>query len=203
MNKLMIALVALTAWTAQANGPDPNDVYFTGVNAAGNGCPAGSAAALLSPDRQELTISFDSFIAEAGVINGKRSDRKACTVMTGIHVPPGFSVSIIPVDFRGYNSLTRNSTSEFNVEYYLAGYPRGVRPAPVRFRGPLDREFNIRNELVLTALSWSRCGDSVNLNTLASVKVTAPDTRTAEATMQLDTMDLSAEVIYQLQWRRC
>lgn len=203
MNKLLIALVALTAWSARADVPNPNDVYFTGVTSAGNGCPNGSATAMLSPDRQELTISFDNFIAEAGAINGKRSERKACTVSTGIHVPAGFSVSIIPVDFRGYQNLTRGATSEFGVQYYLAGYPRGIKPAPVRFRGPLDRDFNIRNELVLTALSWSRCGDSVNLNTLPYVKVSAPNTWEAEATMQLDTIDMSAEVIYQLQWRRC
>jgi len=47
----------------------------------GNGCPAGTASAVLSPDAKSLSLIFDQFIVEAG--GGNRSlERNSCSYST-------------------------------------------------------------------------------------------------------------------------
>ena len=79
----------------------------------GNGCPQGSASVSLSPDSQQLSVLFDSYTVATGGIN-PRVDRKSCNLSIPVTVPNGYSVSVIQVDYRGFNIVT--ATSAFAVE---------------------------------------------------------------------------------------
>src|SRR4051812_29902908 len=87
----------------------------------GSGCPAGSAAAVLSPDGKNLSILFDQYQALAGGTSGLQFDRKACSVAIPVHVPQGYSVSILKIDYRGFNAIPSGGSSTFGVEYFFAG----------------------------------------------------------------------------------
>jgi hypothetical protein len=165
----------------------------------GTGCPANSVSVTLSPDRSSLSLLFDEYFVEAGGGTGKSFDRKSCNVAIPVTVPQGLSVSIIAIDYRGFNELPVGARSQFNVEYFFAG-TRG--PTFTRdFRGPLSQDYLIRNELTAQAIVWSRCGESVNLRTNSSMRVNTAANRQALATV--DSEDVSAAIIYSLQWRRC
>src|SRR3954468_8775829 len=71
----------------------------------GTGCPAGSASAVLSPDGKSLSILFDQYTVQAGGTTGQQFDRKACSVAIPVHVPQGYAVSILQIDYRGFNAL--------------------------------------------------------------------------------------------------
>ena len=168
---------------------------------AGSGCPAGSASVTLSPDETELSILFDSYIAEAGETTGRPLDRKACNITLPVQVPQGYSVAIFKVDYRGFNAISRGDASTtFRAEYFWAG-TRG--PVVSRtFRGPMVEDYTMTNELITAALVWSDCGDSLNLR--ANTSITASAGRSNQQTMiTVDSADVSAGLIYQLQWRRC
>lgn len=164
----------------------------------GNGCPAGSASVTLSPDQQSLSILFDQYIVEAG--NGRRLDRKSCNIAIPIRVPQGYSVSIFQVDYRGFNDLPVGARSTFNVEYFFAG-GRGVRQSTV-FRGPESDEYAITDRLAATAVVWSACGAETNLRVNTSMMVQS-NRRGEQAFATVDSADVSAGLIYHLQWRRC
>lgn len=165
----------------------------------GTGCPDGSVSATLSPDAKSLSLLFDQYQVAVGGKTGKTFDRKSCNIAIPVHVPQGLSVSVLKIDFRGFNHLPASATSQFNVEYFFAG-TRG--PAfQQKFRGVLDEDYLINNQLTAQAITWSACGADVNLRTNSSMRVKTVANK--EAMASIDSQDINAGIIYQLQWRTC
>jgi hypothetical protein len=200
--KKLLALLGLIALTSTATAaPSPNDVYLGHPGYGGSGCPQGSASAVLSPDQTSLSILFDDYFVEAG--GGKRSKRiarKSCNIAIPVHVPQGWSVSIIDVDYRGYNSLPRKAKSTFNVEYFFAGR-RGPKIRE-NFYGELDDEFMVTDKLGIGALVWSACGADVNLRVNTSMTVRT-NRKKEEALATVDSADFKAGLVYKFQWKKC
>lgn len=165
----------------------------------GTGCPAGTVSVTLSPDAKSLSLLFDQYQVAVGGDSGKSFDRKSCNIAIPVRVPQGLSVSVLKIDFRGFNHLPQSASSQFNVEYFFAG-TRGPT-FQRRFRGPLDEDYLINNELTVQSIVWSGCGADVNLRTNSSMRVQTVGNR--EAMASIDSEDVSAGIIYQLQWRSC
>ena len=176
-----------------------DDISLGEPGYGGTGCPDGTVSVTLSPDQKSLSLLFDQYQVEVGGETGKSFDRKSCNIAIPVFVPQGLSVSILKIDFRGFNHLPQSATSQFDVEYFFAG-TRG--PAfQKKFRGPLDEDYLIHNELKAEAFIWSGCGADVNLRTNSSMRVKTVSNK--EAMASIDSEDISAAIIYQLQWRPC
>lgn len=175
-----------------------DDIYLGQPGYGGTGCPAGSVSTTLSPDNKSLSLIFDEYSVSTGGETGRTFDRKSCNVAIPVHVPQGYSVAVLAVDYRGFNHLPRGSSSQFNVEYFFAG-SRG--PAFRRsFYGALDDDYMIHNELGVQSMVWSRCGDDVNLRTNSSIRLSGGR---GEAMSTVDSQDVNAAIVYRLSWRRC
>lgn len=166
----------------------------------GNGCPAGTASVTVSPDQKSISVLFDQFIAESGGVTGKRIDRKSCNLTIPVYVPQGYSVGIFQVDYRGFNSLPYGARARFDAEYFWAGV-RGPRTSQ-DFYGPLNRNFFVRDELITRNVVWTPCGDSVNLRVNASI-FNQTNSRGEQTLSMVDSADVTGELVYHLQWRRC
>lgn len=175
-----------------------DDIYLGQPGYGGTGCPAGSVSTTLSPDNKSLSLIFDEYTVSTGGETGRTFDRKSCNVAIPVHVPQGYSVAVLAVDYRGFNHLPRGSSSQFNVEYFFAG-SRG--PAFRRsFFGALDDDYMIHNELGVRSMVWSRCGEDVNLRTNSSIRLSGGR---GEAMSTVDSQDVNAAIVYRLSWRRC
>ena len=197
--KSLLALSVLALGCSLATAAHADDISLGIPGYGGTGCPGGSVSATLSPDAKSLSLLFDSYLVEAGGDTGKSFDRKSCNVAIPVHVPQGLSVSILAIDYRGYNNIPSGANSQFSVEYFFAG-TRGPTFSR-RFNGPVDADYLIQNRVTAQAIVWSACGADVNLRTNSSIRVTTRANRQAMATV--DSEDVSAAIIYQLQWRRC
>ena len=187
------ALTSATATVAQAD-----DIQLGEPGYAGKGCPAGSASVTLSPDNKSLSILFDEYYVEAG--GRKKLQRKNCSIAIPVHVPQGFSVSLIDVDYRGYVSVPRGGRARFSASYFFAGQ-RGPSYNKT-FRGGFDDDYLIQNKLGVFANVWSACGADVNLrvNTAMMLKT---NRRGDDAIATVDSADVSAGMVYHLKWKRC
>ncbi len=193
-NFIFFAAMALSAPVLAVDGITLGEPGY-----GGTGCPAGSVSATLSPDATSLSLLFDNYQVAVGGTSGKVFDRKSCNIAIPVRVPQGFSVSVLKIDYRGFNQLPQGTSSQFNVEYFFAG-TRG--PAfQRRFSGPIQEDYLINNELTVQAIVWSACGADVNLRTNSSMRVQTVANR--EAMSSIDSQDISAGIIYQLQWRQC
>lgn len=176
-----------------------DDISLGEPGYGGTGCPAGTVSVTLSPDAKSLSLLFDEYQLAVGGETGKSFDRKSCNIAIPVHVPQGLSVSVLKIDFRGFNYLPRSASSQFNVEYFFAGTkgPSFQR----KFRGPLDEDYLINNEITAEAFVWSACGADVNLRTNSSLRLSSLYNQ--EAMASVDSEDVNAAIVYQLQWKKC
>jgi len=199
MKKLLSTALLLSALagttTTQAKGIELGQPGY-----GGSGCPAGTASATVSPDGKALSIIFDDYIVEAGGDTRKRVARKNCSIAIPVHVPQGFSVSIIDVDYRGYNMIPRGGKARFSAEYFFAGR-RGPKVVK-NFRGSMDDEYLVRNKLGLNASVWSPCGADVNLRVNSSMMVRT-NRQKHETMATVDSADFNAAMVYHLKFKRC
>jgi len=197
--KSLIVLSALVLASAAAEAQSGISLGDPAYN--GNGCPIGSASVAITEDGKTLSMLFDSFSAEAGNTTGRRIDRKSCQLRVPIHVPQGYSVALIGVDYRGFNAIPGNGAySELRAEYFYAG-SRG----PVfqkRFTGPRADNFTETNKLIATSLVWSKCGTDVIFSVNASATAMS-NSQMQQTMMTVDSVDISAGLLYSLSWRRC
>ena len=136
--KSLIAFAALALTAGLAGAAHAEDITLGEPGYGGTGCPGGSVSATLSPDATSLSLLFDGYIVEAGGDTGKKFDRKSCNIAIPVHVPQGISVSIIAIDYRGYNNFSAGADSQFNVEFFFAG-ARGPTFTK-KFVGPKDED---------------------------------------------------------------
>ena len=197
--KKILAIAALLIAGSFASVSYADDIALGEPGYGGTGCPDGSASVTLSPDAKSLSIIFDEYYVEVGGATNKSLERKSCNIAIPVHVPQGLSVSVLTVDYRGYNSLPTGAKSTFAVEYFFAGV-QGPKFNKT-FNGALDKDYLITNKLQATALVWSACGADVNLRTNSSIRVQTKQNKEALATV--DSEDISAAIKYQLQWKKC
>jgi hypothetical protein len=176
-----------------------DDISLGEPGYGGTGCPAGTVSVTLSPDAKSLSLLFDQYQVAVGGETGKSFDRKSCNIAIPVHVPQGLSVSILKIDFRGFNHLPRSASSQFNVEYFFAGTKGPTFQK--KFRGPLDEDYLINNELTAQSIVWSGCGEDVNLRTNSSMRLSSLYNQ--EAMASIDSEDINAAIVYQLQWKKC
>ncbi len=165
----------------------------------GTGCPTDSVSVTLSPDAKSLSLLFNEYQISVGGTSGMSFNRKSCNIAIPVHVPQGLSVSILRIDYRGFNFLPVGASSQFNVEYFFAGSQGPTFRK--NFSGPINTDYLIHNELGVSAIVWSPCGQDVNLRTNSSIRLNT--VRNQEALTTVDSEDVNAAIIYQLQWRHC
>jgi hypothetical protein len=83
----------------------------------------------------------------------------------------------------------------------LANDRRGVRTSK-SFIGPFADEYLKSDSLDLTALVWTPCGADTILRANTSMLVQT-NSSGDEALATVDSADISAGIVYHLQWRRC
>lgn len=167
----------------------------------GNGCPAGTASVTLSPSEDAISILFDAFLASAGSGSGKRVDRKSCNLSIPVTIPQGYSVSVIKTDYRGFNFVPSSGAyTRLNTEYFWAGI-RGPMFSKL-FTGPQNKDFTTTNGIIAESLVWTPCGASVNMRVNSSIMAQS-NSRMDQTDIMVDSADITAGLVYHLQWRRC
>lgn len=198
--KMFKAALALTsALVMNVATANLDDIRLGEPAYGGSGCPAGTASVTLTEDSKSMTILFDEFLVQAGS-NGKRIDRKACNLAIPVHVPQGYSFSVINVDYRGYVSLPAQAQARMSAEYFFAG-SYGPRFEKL-FLGRTDTDYKFSNDIGISAMTWSPCGQDAIMRVNANMLVQT-NRYLEDALATVDSADFKAGIVYKFQWRRC
>jgi len=191
---ILLSLLTLGSVSAQADG-----IRLGQPEYGGTGCPIGSASVALSPDQSAISILFDQYVVEAG---GQKSfDRKNCNIAIPVHVPQGYSVAVMAIDYRGFVQLPAGARANLMVNYFLAGQGRGVT-SNKSFYGATSQNYLTSDRLGLESVVWSGCGADTILRANTSMLVNS-NMRRDQAMATVDSADIEAGLIYHIQWRQC
>lgn len=185
-----LALAALALVPGSALAQDTPDIYIVDADIGGSGCPEGTASVVLSEDARTLSVFFDEYVAE-------NSDYAACAVGVALNVPPGFTVALVDIDYRGYASVPDlpGRSARFRAEVFFAGQagPVFVHDFPRGF----DASYMIEHDILGTILA--PCGDQVIARANTSLR-----TRGNGTLATVDTADITTTgVTFYLDWYEC
>jgi hypothetical protein len=134
-----------------------NSVFHKGIKlkapiTGGTGCQSGTVGAALTEDQKTLSIVFDNYIAEAGESSGVKRDIKTCTVLVPIEVPAGLQVTVVKLDYRGFNSVPPNARTRYVTMYSFMDAEKNKQIGKrIRrkfdFLGPLEEEYTISSDI--------------------------------------------------------
>lgn len=201
MKMTNLLLAAVTALLVSEATMAQSGIRLGTPSYGGNGCPAGTASVTLSPSEDAISILFDAFSASAGSGTGKRVDRKSCNLSIPVTIPQGYSVSVIQTDYRGFNYVPSSGAyTRLNTEYFWAGI-RGPMFSKL-FTGPQNKDFTTSNGIIAESLVWTPCGASINMRVNSSIMAQS-NNRMDQTDIMVDSADITAGLVYHLQWRRC
>ncbi len=175
----------------------------------GNGCPAGTVAATLSPDARTISIMFDEFRLE-NTPGTPPTAPKSCVIRVPVNLPPKTTLGVYSVDYRGYAQLTGNSSALIEAFTVLLGKNVSSDWIPNRlqvdfqtynFFAPKDEPFTIRGRTGRPV--WVRCGASDLTLQLALSLGMIP--RGNQGMLVFDSVDAQFEsgVKYEVQLKPC
>lgn len=169
----------------------------------GTGCPAGTANVSITDDQSILSILFDSFVAQAPTATNATFDRKSCNLRIPVSVGPGYQVALIAFDYRGFAAIPAGGRGQFEARYAYVGQKR---PAIFRksFAPGIADNYSLKNELISTSIDWSPCSTGRDLMMTVDANVLAvTNSRYDAANVSIDSVDVSAGLLYAIQLRRC
>jgi len=157
------------------------------VQFAGTGCKPGSSSST-GQGTNTLTVMFSAYdAAKPRDKAASKMERTACSFAVPVTVPPGYRVSVMTADWRGY---AEKSTQLYR-EYFIAGQ-RG----PSRTTSPTGN-FTENDNLIFG--SWSKCGaGNVTMRINSSARAVSNPSYIA-----VDTLDWQNKVVFYLNWQKC
>lgn len=179
--------------------PSAPDLTLRAMTTSGLGCPAGSVATNVSPDAKAFTLLFDAFTLNFDPDNGLSATSLACKVQLDLTTPPGWQVTVLTIDWRGFADLSAGASVRLDTTFTFSG------KTPTRFSStlasPLSGDYQIRAEATLTTATWSNC-DAHKILTVDLGTNLLPHGSDA-AILSVDTVDGELHHVAGLAWRRC
>ena len=212
ISKFICMTTFLCATSAQADilerdvELERNDVpgYFSidSISHAGSGCPAGTVAENVSPDRMAFTLLFDEFYAEVGPMISAREKRKNCSVNLSFDYPGGWQFALVNLHTRGYVSLDENIIGVQQTSFYFQGQSQTGRFV-ANYRGQIDQDYINVTTIPFSNTFWSPCGARRSLNINSEVRIDNSRSRRGQGLFTIDSIDGQVTHLYGVAWRRC
>lgn len=186
--------------------PSPaDDIEIENIIYNGSGCPFGTVAENVSPDKQAFTITFSDFIAEAGPGLPLSSGRRNCQLTIDLTIPQGWQFSISSFDYRGFAFLDLGVHARYTTNYYFQA-ESGSTPFSRNLYGEFDDLFQFRENFPIETVVWSPCGITRALNVNTSVFVRNTNSSSypyAQGIIGTDSIDGQVTQVWGITWRQC
>jgi hypothetical protein len=198
-----LALPLFAAVAPAAFGDAPDTLRIRSISYAGSGCPAGTVAENVSPDRQAFTLLFDSYVAEIGPGIPFVQKRKNCQLLIDLDYTSGWSFGIMELDYRGYAAMEPGVNALQKTRTYFQGQSQTMS-RETRLIGPSDSDFFIHDVVPATAVVWSPCAVKRALNINSEIRLENSSNPSGQGLITTDSIDGSLTgFVYHLRWRRC
>lgn len=165
-------------------------------------CGGGSYSVVNSPDGTSVSVLFDNFTASgaqavAGVV------RTTCAVQIPLNLPPGYSLGVFRMDYRGFAHLDAGQSARLSVDYGVGRQGRG-RNFRRGVQGAYDADFAFSENIGAGLMKRAGCGEDAVLNLAATLNL-RPNGGSQEALVTLDSLDGTARrgVVFHVDLKKC
>ncbi|MCQ4079451.1 DUF4360 domain-containing protein [Streptomyces sp. RB6PN25] len=202
------ALLCGTAAVAPASAddgttPPSGQITINLVTVNGSGCAPDTAAVAISPDNTAFTVTYSSYLAQAGGSSNPVDFRKNCQLVLNVHVPQGFTYAIAEADYRGFASLAAGASAEERANYYFQGMPETAY-VPHDFTGPLSDDWENNDSTSVASLVYAPCGEDRDFNINTELRVAAGTQNPSTTSfITMDSTDGSITTTYHFTWKQC
>jgi hypothetical protein len=162
----------------------------------GSGCPAGTAAVAVSPDREAFTVTYSKYISE---LSGER-DRN-CQLSMVVNVPGGFTYAVASADYRGFADLADGAKGILFGTYYFGG-EQGTAYTQHDLVGPLTDNWQFTDEVGYADQVWHPCGAKRNLNANTRLLISGK-AEDRSSYLSMDSTDVNFSTKYHFSWAAC
>lgn len=193
--------LAAFATPAHADAPPSGRITVDVMTVNGSGCPAGTASVTELPDNTAFTVSYSSYLAQAGSGASPTDFRKNCQLSLLVHAPQGFTYAIASADYEGYAHLPSGSSGLERANYYFQGTSQNG-PYEHTLNGPYDDDWSFTDTADVATLVYAPCGVDRVLNVNTELRV---DNGSSSATsfMTMDSTRGSVNTVYHFRWKHC
>ncbi|KAJ3087154.1 hypothetical protein HK102_011706 [Quaeritorhiza haematococci] len=173
------------------------------ISYGGSGCPQGSVATAFNNDRTAFTLIYDNYVASSAPNVPLSESRKNCNLNLNMHIPQGYSYSVLALDTRGFLALDQGVSAYSQTGYYFQG-ELDDKTVQRRWDGPINGDnYAVRDNFDQSNVVWSPCGRSANVNIATSIRVDNSRNRQGQGLMTADSTDGKVKQIFSFRWRKC
>lgn len=192
-----------TTWAQEA----PQGASIMNVTLSGSGCNNATAGVSISADAKDLSILFDEFFLNADGTNVNPKNLRSeiqCTVNMDMHIPPGWQMALVGVDYRGFAAVPATAMGYQRFLYQAPGM-QIISMREATFNGEYNNNYTFQAQQKPSRLSYTPCGLSDFRFSMTAVLGVAYQRRGfyPAATMSVDSQDLSVKQTFQVAWLRC
>lgn len=175
-------------------------VTIKNIQPLGTGCPPGTVAHSISPEKQTLTLAYAEYTAEIGVGIPLIESGKTCNVTLEITYPQGYRFGIFAVNFKGFARLDAGVVGTLAARYFFQGQSLPVEFVLQSSDGlQFFNDYNVRDEIIATQVMYGPCGGGGTLIINTDVRLQG----TGTGAMLADTTTGKFQQIYTLDWQQC
>lgn len=199
------ALALVTTFTpAPAGTTPPGRITAEVVTVNGSGCPAGTAAVAAADDNTAFTVTYSSFLAQAGGSSDPTDFRKNCQLAVKVTYPQGFTFGIAQADYRGFGHLAAGVRGEEQANYYFAGQPETASKSHT-INGPVSNNWQATDKTAVASIVHAPCGERrlLNINTDLRVITSSAESKKTTSFMSMDSTDADISTKYHISWKKC
>lgn len=201
LTALVLAAPAAQADSDLTAAPGGN-ITIDVVTVNGSGCPQGTADVSVSSDNTSFTVTYDSFLAEAGGNADAVDSRKNCQVNLAVNIPSGFTFAIASADYRGFGHLQSGATGMQQASYYFTG-SSATTSSSHELAGPFSDNWQFTDRTAVSELVYKPCGEQRNLNINSELRVSAGSNAARKSFMTMDSSRGGVKTIFHIAWKQC
>ncbi|MFW7378633.1 MAG: DUF4360 domain-containing protein [Oligoflexus sp.] len=188
------------AWASEV----PEYVSIRGVQTAGSGCPLGTVARNVSPDKKAFTLTFSEYLAEVFPGALPSDSRRNCNITVDLDFPTGWTFSVVSFDYRGYVVLDEGVSATTEASYYFQSGDSDVKFSST-VEGDIAEDYHFRDQVALASAVWSPTCEGVQrpLNLKTDIRLSAANNPDGQGFLTIDSLDGEFKQKYALVWKRC
>jgi len=184
----------------------PSSLTIVSVSTSGNGCPQGTVSTTISPDRQILTVGFDSFYTYIGPGTAVSDRTKNCQLHLNLKYPAGFTYAVIQSTYHGYALLETGVTATFFSTYFFSSDAAKTTTTRTTLTGggewAAGNVYTRVDAVPNASIIYAPCGTTSILNLNNRVALTSTNSKAAgEVSTDDQTVDLTQQIHF--NWLSC